>query len=157
LKERSPQAAAKMSNKFAIVLVFTGYYKDSQDALDLLLLEKEKKENKANDYDDIQAGEAPESIRAKAVVLGTQKSRSDRERAIAILNELARREAPRVDDQFLLAQLYRSIGEWRKYNSQMLSLLAVPNLPPQVLVQHALALVIYPEIRDVSQARLCLK
>jgi tetratricopeptide (TPR) repeat protein len=64
------------------------------------------------------------ALRAQAQVLALQKDRSQRRRAIALLEGLREQEPPLRGDQFLLAQLYESVGDWPKASAQMLTLLA---------------------------------
>jgi tetratricopeptide (TPR) repeat protein len=166
LKDQSPQMAADVNRQLAIMLVSTGKYKDSQDALVLLGLEKDKN---VEEVADIRDGDSLEYIRTKAIVLSTQRKGLYRPRAIKVLNRLAHDQggALAVEDQFLLAQLNAWVGNWREYDSQMLAIMANPNVPKHVMVQvliHYAQVSLNPreesttgqETRDLSRAQLCL-
>src|SRR6185369_15784952 len=96
----------------ALVLALQGNYQKSRLALERLdVLDK-----------DLVGAEGPDEIRARALVLATQRSRASRLQAIRLLKESAGRLPLAAEDQFLLSQLHESIGDWREARSQMLSL-----------------------------------
>src|SRR5207253_1285205 len=114
----------------AVVLVAGGDYQQSRQALAVLgILDREQ-------LRDLTAGETAEDQRAKALVLANQKTLAHKRQAIEILEGLTRRQ-PQAEDQFLLAQLYESLGNWRQAREQMLGLLARQGDNPRYLAHFA--------------------
>lgn len=101
----------------ARTLALTGDYRHHRQALRLL-----DQNTQGGDPD-------PADLRLKAAVLAKRPEREARRQAIGILEDLQKRLrqtgatlAP--DEQFLLAQLYESVGQWSDCQEQMLDLLA---------------------------------
>jgi tetratricopeptide (TPR) repeat protein len=61
--------------------------------------------------------------RAQALVLSQQKDPKERRKAIELLEDLDGSLALPANDQFLLARLYESVGNWTKARTRMLPLL----------------------------------
>jgi len=55
-----------------------------------------------------------ESVRARARLLAMQTRTQARAKAVAMLEDLNRRQALSLDDQFLLAQLHEGLGQWKE-------------------------------------------
>jgi cellulose synthase operon protein C len=108
LKATATEAAWARRN-LAIVLADRGSHVQFQEAMGLV-------------EQNLRGGTTTEDLRAKGVVLATQ--RSHRREAIAALEEVGRREPPTPNDQFLLARLYAEDGDWPKSRRLMLALLA---------------------------------
>jgi tetratricopeptide (TPR) repeat protein len=89
---------------------------------------------------DPAAQDTPEDLRARARVLATQPRGHFRSKAIALLEELNRRQPLAPDDQFLLARLYEEDNQWPKARDQFRSLLASPESTFQHLSHYAYSL-----------------
>ena len=98
----------------AVVLASHGDYQSSREALALVGLVAEKRD------DGPAAG--LEQERARAVVLALQPGRKQIREAIDILERLATRQPLSPEDQFLLVQLYERAGDAGKARDRMLPL-----------------------------------
>ncbi|HEY7314568.1 MAG TPA: tetratricopeptide repeat protein [Gemmataceae bacterium] len=135
LKLKDREAADAARRVLAIVKTLRGDYQESRKALELVGLLEEGK------LADRPESETASDRRAQATLLAMQKSRSERRRAIPILEDLVRRQEALLEDDFLLAQLYESIGDWSKSQKEMLVLLALPRGDnPRYLAHYARAL-----------------
>jgi tetratricopeptide (TPR) repeat protein len=83
-----------------------------------------QKARRAMDALDQEASKAdsPEGLRTRALVLAAQRSRPRRLEAVRLLEKATSDQLPPPENQFLLGQLYESVGDWRKAREQMLSL-----------------------------------
>jgi tetratricopeptide (TPR) repeat protein len=116
LKKTAPGAAASARNLLALLTVADGGdYLPKRETLASLGFLNPSPENLAN--------ESPEDKRVRAAILALQPARSDREEAVRVLEEIAKKQPLTASDQFLLAQLYRSLGQWSKARTHMLALL----------------------------------
>ncbi|HJT77610.1 MAG TPA: tetratricopeptide repeat protein, partial [Gemmataceae bacterium] len=102
----------------ALVLTARGDYQHSREALNTLGILGEDKQPGA------AAAGSPADQRTLAVVLAAQRTRRQRRDAIRILENLLAQEPPTAEDQFLLAQLYESVGDWPQARQQMVNLLS---------------------------------
>jgi len=111
---------AKARRDLAVVMAAPGGFQQTQKALEMLGLGKNisPKDDPGQSADANLADE-----RAKMVILAQQTSPRQRRQAIAILQQLARLQVISNEEQFLLGQLYESVGEWPKAREQLLSLL----------------------------------
>jgi tetratricopeptide (TPR) repeat protein len=91
-----------------------------------------------------QGGLSVEDQRAKAVVLATRPGR--RREAIRLLEDLAGRQPPTADEQFLLAQLYEADRDWPRARDRMLSLLAAHGDNPHYLAYFVRGLLRHGEV-----------
>ncbi len=99
-------------------------------------------------------GEIPiEDLRARAQVLAMQPGRESRRRAIATMERILDRGAPRGEDLFLLAKLYQADGDWPKARERMRTLLAQEGKNPTYLAYFILALL---RRGDPDEARIWL-
>lgn len=88
--------------------------------------------------------------RVRAQVLASQPWRESRKKAIALLDDLSSRRALLPDDQFLLAQLFESDGNWQKAR-ESLRLLTGPAKNPTYLAYYAQALLRHRELSDAER------
>jgi cellulose synthase operon protein C len=100
----------------AVLLAGSGNYARWREAMTLVGL------NEDTDAPRSTADNVEEQ-RVRAVVLSAQKSRRNRQRAIAVLSGLESRQVLLPEEQYLLAQLYESIGDAPAARAQMLQLL----------------------------------
>jgi tetratricopeptide (TPR) repeat protein len=110
------------------------------------------------------AVDRPEDLRLRAVVLILQKGRRPRLRptqlraaqlkAARLLEELSSFQPLSADDQFLIAQIYQSHGDWQKERAVRLALLASHPMNASFTCTCALRLLQHKEIRE---AKLCLE
>jgi tetratricopeptide (TPR) repeat protein len=110
LKDKAPDEAAWAQLTLAFVLGVGGDLPRSQQALELVA--------------QTSQAETREKQRVRAVVLAGRLDPADRRQAIAILEDLGTKQPLRADDQFLLAQLYETLGDWPRARERMLTLLA---------------------------------
>jgi tetratricopeptide (TPR) repeat protein len=117
LKDEAPREAesARVLKGF-LVLSDGGDYKLTREELAKLRLLDPTPERAASD--------TVEDKRRRAMFLALQPRRHDREEAVRILVEEIAKDHPLAPgDRFLLAQLYKSLGQWRKAQNEMLELL----------------------------------
>ncbi|MCI0743396.1 MAG: tetratricopeptide repeat protein [Gemmataceae bacterium] len=117
LQSKSPEEGAWAKRLLAIVSAASGNPHKARHALSLLGISGEAQ------LRELIAGANSEELRARAIVLASQRNRTEHRQAISILETLVRKDG-RVDDRFLLAQLYETVGETRLADEQILSLLA---------------------------------
>jgi predicted Zn-dependent protease len=110
LKHKSAADGVWAQLTLAFVLALGGDFQQSRGALGLVA--------------EAEGIDAPTRQRAQARVLAAQKDPANRRKAIDILEGLDRGMHLTADDQFLLAQLYQSVGQWSKARARMLTLLA---------------------------------
>jgi tetratricopeptide (TPR) repeat protein len=97
----------------ALVLVLGRDYQKLPQALALVGLRVESN----GDFVETSEGarnRTVEALRARARLLAMQTRTQARTKAVAILEDLNRRQALSQDDQFLLAQLHEGLGEWKE-------------------------------------------
>jgi Tfp pilus assembly protein PilF len=87
------------------------------------------------------ADENTENRRTRARVLASQNQRQFRQRAIEILEELAKSKALTADDEFVLALLYEAEGDTRKSQDKLKALTQPQTRTPQYLAQYASSLI----------------
>jgi tetratricopeptide (TPR) repeat protein len=95
--------------------------------------------------------EMVEELRTRAQVLAVFNSRSARAKAIASLEELARRQALSPEDQFLLAQLLEMDGSWPKARTQIRNLVTSQNQNPRYLAYFVGCLLRHHELDDAGR------
>jgi tetratricopeptide (TPR) repeat protein len=97
------------------------------------------------------AGESPEDLRLKAMILGNHPTLAKHEDAAKILEGLPReqREAS-PDDRFMLWQIYLAQGAWSKATAQMLSLLAAYPDQAKYVIAYTSALLERKELQDAE-------
>jgi predicted Zn-dependent protease len=131
----------------AIVLAAGTDFQRFRRALELVGLELDAQgqlvRDKSNDDD------STELQRAQARVLATQGQRQFRQRAIQLLEALARRQALTADDRFVLALLYEADGAAARAHEQLRDLVLTQVQSPFYLAQFALTLL---RQRDLDQA-----
>ncbi|MBI3411170.1 MAG: tetratricopeptide repeat protein [Planctomycetes bacterium] len=125
LKAKAPEDAAWARRILAVVMTASGDFRKTQGALAVLgILDSE--------ITDLTKGDSQEEQRARAVVLAGQKSLTKRRQAVAILEAFPRQERL-AEDQFLLAQLYDSMGDWAKVREEMMAVISVHSNNPRYL------------------------
>jgi tetratricopeptide (TPR) repeat protein len=136
--------------RLALVLATSGDYRRFLEGLKLVGLSLD---DAGKIIEDKRTSDEPlEDQRARARVLATQKSRPLRARAITLLEELNRRQALNTVDQFLLAQLYESEGNWTKAREQMRELATGPTATPFYVAHLAEWLLRHKETADAGRA-----
>jgi tetratricopeptide (TPR) repeat protein len=134
LQQEAPDAAAWARRLLGLVMIANSK-KDYQER---------RAELKALDFLDrppeAAANESADDKRARALFLAVQRRRSDREAAVRVLEDVARLETLRADDQFLLAQLYESLGQWPAARKQLFNLLGRHGDNPTYLAHTARSL-----------------
>lgn len=115
----SPPAAVSWANRaLALITASRGGSENSQAALALLGLT-------GNELPGAPAArENLDDQRAMVAILANQPSVRKRRQAIGILEGLLRTPYITANEQFLLAQLYETVGEWRKTRGLMTDLLS---------------------------------
>src|SRR5262249_7255089 len=124
----------------------------SQEALKLLHLRVEA--DKVVETAKLPADELVEENRARARVLSAQGSRPFRAAAVAALEDLAKRQGLVPEDQFLLARLYETDGNWLRARDLLRELTATPRAQPGYLIHFARSLL---RQRQTEEAARCLE
>jgi tetratricopeptide (TPR) repeat protein len=146
IKGKTPEAAWARQ-MLAFLIGVGGNYQQAREALAILGIGDGLGK-------DPSAGASVEDQRARAAVLGGPK-RTPREwrQAITILEGLAKRQALADDDQYRLASLYDAVGEWKKADEQILSLLAKDGQNPNYVAQYAASLLRRKGLENAQSAR----
>jgi tetratricopeptide (TPR) repeat protein len=105
----------------ALVLVLGQDYQNLPQALALVGLHVEKNGDLV-ETDEGARDNTVEGLRARARVLSMQTRPQARAKATAILEDLDRRQALSLDDQFILAQLHEGLGDWKKARALLVKL-----------------------------------
>lgn len=129
----------------AMVLANGTDYQRFTEALELVNLKLD--ENGRLKRDD-SPEENTENRRARARVLASQGQKQFRQRAIELLEELAKNKALTPDDEYVLALLYDAEGETRKSQEKLRQLVQPRTRTPQYLAQYALSLIIQRRVPD---------
>jgi cellulose synthase operon protein C len=143
LKGAPASEVAWARQALGISLAVSRDYHERARALDLLGIGAETETGAAT------AGSI-EDRRTNARVLAYQPNLAQRQRAIKILEGLISEKTASDDDQFVLAQLYESGGEWTKTRDVMLSLLASDRKNPNYLVFFANCLLLRGQVDEAS-------
>ncbi|HYV34840.1 MAG TPA: tetratricopeptide repeat protein, partial [Gemmataceae bacterium] len=118
LKSGTPTEIAQARRALALVLAASGSYQQTQKALEILGFTTETVQ-----ISDAEAKSNLTDERAKLIILARQPNPRQRKQAIAILEKIRQLKEMTGDEQFLLAQLYESVGEWPKAKVEMADLL----------------------------------
>jgi tetratricopeptide (TPR) repeat protein len=104
------------ANRLLAVLTSTGGdYQKLQEALAML--------DNADGGGTRSAEDQLANQRARVVLLANQASARKRREAINILEDLRRKQAASLDERFVLAKLYESVGDWLNTRSHLAALL----------------------------------
>jgi tetratricopeptide (TPR) repeat protein len=130
LQKQAPAEAAAARRVLGLVLAVddTDYHQTREALATLGFLEQAP---------EAAAGESADDKRARALILAAQRRRRDREAAVRAMEDIAQLQPLTADDQFLLAQLYESLGQWGKARKQLLNLLARQGDNPVYLARAA--------------------
>jgi tetratricopeptide (TPR) repeat protein len=127
----------------ALTLASVGGHKRFPEALKLVGVELNAKGEPVEEPAP-RGGLSAEDQVVRARVLATQPRRPFRTRAVALLQEVHKRQALNPDDQLLLAQLYLGMGEepvwWARAREQMQLLVDLQPRNPMYLMMFAQAL-----------------
>lgn len=134
-------------HQLALVLAHRSEYRE---ALALLGLEFDKSGNIQDPRASI-ARAASDDLRMRARILALLDSRSSRERAIAYLDELGRKQTLTPDDQFLLARLYEANGSLEKARNTIRGLASSFNTNPAYLAYYARCLLNHHDLDDADR------
>src|SRR6185369_15000817 len=85
-------------------------------------------------------GDNIEEQRARAVVLSAHKGRKQRQKAVGLLEDIRTKQPLTAEEQFLLAQLYESVGDWGKSQQQMIQLLTAHSSQGRYLMHYSRSL-----------------
>jgi tetratricopeptide (TPR) repeat protein len=94
--------------------------------------------------------ESLEDLRARVLLLYMQGRRQDRQEAARLLEGLRQREPLTPVEQFLLARLYDTLGDWGKAKAEALSLLGKKGDDLNVQAFYALALLRHGETDEAA-------
>src|SRR5262249_45154096 len=119
LKSKDREAADAARRVLALVQTIRGDYQELQKALALV---GGLEDGRVADPEK----ETAQDRRTQAQLLAIQRNRTDRRRALAILQNLVKQQEATLEDRFLLAQLHESLGDWPKAQQVMLVLLSQP-------------------------------
>jgi tetratricopeptide (TPR) repeat protein len=120
-----------------------------REALDLLGLAFDKS---GNIQETRASAKIPaEEIRMRARILELLDSHWSRDRAIAYLDEMNRRQALAPDDQFLLARLYEANGSLEKARDTIRSLASLFQSHPSYLAYYARCLLKHHDLDDADR------
>jgi len=134
---RAPESDVCWARRnLAIALTAEGTYEKFQEAMALLAI---------NDKVD---GESVENRRARATLLATQGSRQPE--ALRLLEELDDMQVLTADDQFLLARLNESKGNWTTAGRILFLLLGENPNNPQILAHYARILLHRGDLQESS-------
>jgi tetratricopeptide (TPR) repeat protein len=143
LQERSPVEAAWARRMLALVLATTGDFRQQREALAVLGL--------------LNRGGAPATgavtgadRQAQALALAAQRGRRERGQAISLLEEVSRTQELSANEQFVLAQLYESVGDWTRAQGRMQELLARHGDEPDYVAAFARSLLQRGQAREAS-------
>jgi tetratricopeptide (TPR) repeat protein len=115
LQSEDATAAARTRRVLALVHLAIGTYPSLQAAV--ALLDKNVNDKKANPYDVL------EDLRIQAIVRIRMPGKDDAGEAVRLLEEVDKKRELSAEDRFLLAQLYRRIGEQPKFEETMARIL----------------------------------
>lgn len=119
LQDKTPGDKAWAKRTLAVILASRGDYYQSRKALALLgLLDSNDKI-----ITKISTNEPIEDLRARAFVLGMNRSRALRLEATNVLEQMATRQARTNEDLFFQAKLHNDLGDWGKARDCMQMLL----------------------------------
>jgi tetratricopeptide (TPR) repeat protein len=94
--------------------------------------------------------ESVEDLRARVLLLFMQGRRRDRQEAARLLEGLRQREPLTPEDQFLLARLYESLGDWSRAKVEAVGLLGKKGDDLNVQAFYALALLRHGEADEAA-------
>jgi tetratricopeptide (TPR) repeat protein len=117
LKDKYPEEAAEARTSLAVVLSFGGKsHQQLREAYkDLgMLLDSAQAINPVEETFEQLKKQTTEQLRAKATAMALLRQRPYRLAAKGILEHIINERQPTANDQFLLGQLYDSLGEWPK-------------------------------------------
>lgn len=129
LQDKTPGDKAWAKRTLAVILASRGDYFQSRKALALLgLLDSNEKI-----IAKISTNEPIEDLRARAFVLGMNRSRTLRQEATNVLEQMATRQARTNEDLFFQAKLHNDLGDWGKARDCMQMLLTRQGDNPEYL------------------------
>ncbi len=152
---RAPQSDADWARRnLALILSAGNDYERLLEALALVGLRLDGAGRVLVDENKYAGAEFLEEERARARVLATPSHQDFRGLAIALLEDLAKRQALTADDQFQLAQLYQMAGDWPKARELFRNLVAAQGNNPIYLAHYAQSAL---RQRDTEETRLCIE
>ncbi len=128
LQSKTPRQAAWAKRVLALALASN--QGGSAKALELLGLDDAGAGTKG---DDIPANLTAEDLRARSQVLARQPNRSNRRKAVAIIDKMSARQEAQPSDRFLRAQLLAADGDWKRARAEAQGLLAEDPANPLLL------------------------
>jgi tetratricopeptide (TPR) repeat protein len=133
--------------QLAIILASRG---ECRRSLALLGMGFDEKGQITEDQTPAEA-EIIEELRTRAQVLAVFNSRSAREKAVAYLEEVSRRQALSVGDQLLLAELLERNDSWPMARTQIHNLITSQNQNPKYLAYFAGCLLKHHELDEAAR------
>ena len=146
-REAAPEAAGWARRMLAVLLTLQGDYRQAREALAMLAPDSGLP-GKASGDDPVQ------DKRTKAMILAMRPNRQERKEAIRILEGLLERRTATPDDQFLLAQLYETTGDWPKARKRLLALIGLPEGHQAAYLSHFARSMLGHGERDEAEAAL---
>jgi tetratricopeptide (TPR) repeat protein len=143
LKSQAPQEADAARRLLWILKAAGGDYARSQKALADLGFGDVSGKQASKD-------ESVEDLRAKALALAVQGYRNGRREAVRLLEIVRTRHLLGPEEQFLLAQLYESLGDWPRARAGLAGLLARDPHNLRYLAQHARNLLRHKETEEAA-------
>lgn len=123
----------------AQLLGATGSYKDHRRAIELL------------DANKIEGKLTLGDRAVKARLLAIRGDLRSRKEAISMLEDILRDDPNRVEDTYLLAQLYDKLGNWGRARQQMLNLLTLAPDEPKYIPAYANMLLWHDEVDEAAR------
>src|SRR5262249_30161167 len=145
-KNEASEDSTWARHQLALVLAHRSEYREGLDLLGLAFDQSGNiQEGRSSDM------ASAEEVRMRVRILEVLDSRSSRDRAIAYLNEMNRRQALTPDDQFLLARLYEANGSLEKARDTIRSLASLFQSHPTYLAYYARCLLKHHDLDDADR------
>jgi tetratricopeptide (TPR) repeat protein len=142
IKARAEKAWAR--RMLAFVMALKGDYQQLKEALSQLDLVDQEGPGRGG---RIRA----QTLRTKALLLATRRTRSQRKEAIEILESIVNKPSPEAGDMYFLAQLYNSVDDWPNARRWLERLVDSHDKQPVFLAYYALSLVRRGENRAAEE------
>jgi tetratricopeptide (TPR) repeat protein len=126
LQRHTPDEAARARRVLAFLLAASGNRQQSAEAMELLGLSTTDDAHSSTDMTTLTLDDR----RARAEVLALQPLRSQRRRAIQILEQIAEDEFLTASDLYLLGQLYDADGDWSRSRAYLQKLMTTNDGSP---------------------------
>ncbi|HZT81556.1 MAG TPA: tetratricopeptide repeat protein, partial [Gemmataceae bacterium] len=146
--EASDADAAWGRRNLAWVLASSGGARRLAEALALVGMKLDEAGRPVVTEAQVPPAELTEEQRARAKVLATRQRQAFRTQAVALFEELGKRQALGAEDQFLLTRLYEARGDWAKARQEYRDLLTRHGDNPLYLARFAQGLLFRRELEE---------